>query len=45
MLLIIAFLCFALLVIGWIVAPTSAPAPTPEPAPSGAMPKAGTSPA
>lgn len=45
MLLFIAFVCFSLLFIGWIVAPTSAPAKTTEAAPSKSVPETGTSPA
>lgn len=45
MLLFFAFLCFALLLTGWIFAPTSAPISSSEHQPSRAVPEASTSPA
>lgn len=45
MLLIIAFALFALLILAWIMAPTSAPASASEPASASNVPETGTQPA
>lgn len=41
--LLIAFICFASLIVGWLVAPTAAPRMVAEPEKAGGVPEHGTS--
>ncbi|HEV2128150.1 MAG TPA: hypothetical protein VGR22_05980 [Thermomicrobiales bacterium] len=43
--LVVAFICFLSLIVGWLVAPTSAPRQSVEPTSSAAVSEPGTAPA